>query len=110
MRKCSINIGDKDYTIQVNRESIIWLEARGFNIEEFAKKPITYIDIVWNAGFLVNHSDTINPKLALKLMETYKEEGGDVMEVVNFVLEEYQSFISALSDTKLKKKATITEA
>lgn len=108
MRKCSININDKDYTIQINRESIVWLEARGFSVEDFAKKPVTYIDIVWTSGFLVNHKE-VNNSLALKLMETYKEEGGDIMEIVNFILEEYQSFISALSDTKSKKKATITE-
>ena len=42
-------------------------------------------------------------------MESYREEGGDVMEVVKFVFEEYQSFINALSDTGSKKKATITE-
>lgn len=108
MRKCSITINDKEYSIQINRESIVWLEARGFAIDEFARKPITYVDTIWTAGFLVNHPD-VNPSLALKLMETYKDEGGDVMEVVNFILEEYQSFISALSDTKSKKKATITE-
>lgn len=108
MRKCSITIKDKEYTIQINRDSIVWLEARGFSIEEFTKKPITYIDIVWNSGFLMNHND-VNPSLAIKLMETYKEEGGDIMEIINFILEEYQSFIYALSDTKPKKKATITE-
>ena len=108
MRKCSITIKDKDYTIQVNRDSIVWLEARGFNIEEFAKKPITYIDILWTSGFLMNHPE-VSSNLALKLMETYTEEGGDIMEIINFILEEYQSFISALSDTKSKKKATITE-
>lgn len=108
MRKCSITINEKEYTIQINRDSIVWLEARGFSIEEFTRKPITYIDMIWTSGFLMNHSD-VNQSLALKLMETYKEEGGDIMEIVNFVLEEYQSFISALSDTKSKKKATITE-
>ena len=44
MRKCSITINEKEYTIQINRDSIVWLEARGFSIEEFTRKPITYID------------------------------------------------------------------
>lgn len=109
MRKCSISINNKDYTIQINRDSIVWLEAKGFNIEEFTKKPVTYIDIIWAAGFTMNHPE-VNLNLASKLMEKYKEEGGDIMEIINFILEEYQSFISALSDTKPKKKATITEA
>ena len=108
MRKCSININDKNYIIQINRESIVWLEGKGFSIEEFARKPITFTSIIWTSGFLMNHKE-VNANLALKLMETYTEEGGDVMEIINFILEEYQSFISALSDTELKKKATITE-
>lgn len=108
MRKCSITIKDKDYVIQMNRDSIVWLEGKGFNIEEFTKKPVTYIDILWASGFVMNHQN-VNSNLALKLMESYKEEGGDVMEIINFILEEYQSFISALSDTNSKKKATITE-
>ena len=108
MRKCSINIKDKEYTIQLNRDSIVWLENAGFNISDFDKKPLVTIELLWSAGFIMNHPE-VNPNLALKLMESYKEEDGDVAEVAKFVLEEYQSFISALSDTKLKKKATITE-
>ena len=83
MRKCSININDKDYVIQVNRDSIVWLEARGFSVEEFARKPITYIDMIWTSGFLVNHSD-VNQSLALKLMETYKEEALDLPKLEPF--------------------------
>ena len=108
MRKCSINIKDKDYTIQINRESIVWLERAGFNLGDYEKKPIITIELLWSAGFVMNHPE-VNPTLALKLMDSYREEGGDISEIVNFILEEYQSFISALSDTKPKKKATITE-
>lgn len=108
MRKCSINIKDKDYTIQLNRESIIWLENAGFDLSDFDKKPLITIELLWAAGFLMNHPE-VNPNLALKLMESYKEEKGDVSEVAKFVLDEYKSFINALSDTKPEKKATITE-
>lgn len=108
MKKCSINIKDKDYTIEITRDSIVWLENAGFNIENFEKKPLVTIELLWAAGFIQNHKD-VNPSLALKLMDSYKEEGGDVSEVARFVLDEYQSFINALSDTNSKKKATITE-
>lgn len=108
MRKCSINIKDKDYTIQLNRDSIVWLEQSGFSIGDFEKKPLVTIELLWAAGFIMNHPE-VNANLALKLMDSYKEEGGDVSEIARFVLDEYQSFISALSDTKSKKKATITE-
>ena len=108
MRKCSITIKDKDYTIQINRESVVWLENAGFAVEDFYRKPLMSVELLWTAGFIMNHSE-VNPNLALKLMDSYSEEGGDVAEVARFVLDEYQSFINALSATNSKKKATITE-
>lgn len=108
MRKCSITIKDKEYTIQMSRESVTWLEGAGFAAEDFYRKPLTSIELLWTAGFIMNHSE-VNPNLALKLMDSYKEEGGDVSEIARFVLDEYQSFINALSVTKSKKKVTITE-
>lgn len=109
MRKCSITIKDKEYTIQLNRDSVMWLEGAGFNVSDFDRKPLTSVELLWAAGFIMNHSE-VNPNLALKLMDSYREEGGDIAEVARFVLDEYQSFISALSVTNSKKKATITEA
>lgn len=109
MRKCSITIKDKEYTIQLNRDSVVWLESVGFSLEDITKKPVTSIDLLWAAGFVMNHPE-VNAGLALKLQQSYKEEGGDVMEVIKFISEEYQTFITALSDTgSKKKKATITE-
>jgi hypothetical protein len=108
MRKCSITINDKEYTIELNRESVVWLESSGFDLTEFDKKPLTCIELLWTSGFIMNHSE-VNPNLALKLMDTYKEEGGDVVEIAKFIMEEYQSFINALSVTNTKKKAKITE-
>ena len=108
MRKCSITIKDKEYSIQISRESVVWLESAGFAVEDFYKKPLTSVELLWTAGFIMNHSE-VNPNLALKLMDSYQEEGGDVAEIARFVLDEYQSFINALSDTKSKKKAKITE-
>lgn len=110
MRKCSINIKDKEYNLQLTRESIVWLEGQGFDASDFDKKPLTYMNMLWQSAFIANHRE-VNTNLALKLMDAYQEEGGDIAEVINFVVEEYQSFISALSDTKSKskKKATIQE-
>lgn len=108
MRKCSITIKDKEYNLQLNRESIIWLENSGFDISDFDKKPLSSIELLWNAGFIMNHPE-VNSNLALKLMDSYTEEGGDITEIAKFLIEEYQSFISALSVTNSKKKVTITE-
>lgn len=97
MRKLKLKINDKDYTLEMNRDSIKWLEAKGFSIEEFDKKPITYYDLIWTSLFLANHKD-INPNLAIKLMDTYQKSGKNPSKVVKFAIEEYQAFTNALAD------------
>lgn len=103
MRKLKIQIKDKEYTLEMNRESIKWLEANGFIASDFENKPITYADLVWNSLFLKNHPD-VNKNLSIKLMDEYIEEGKSVGAVLNFALEEYSTFINALTDIKSAKK------
>ena len=104
MRKLKLKIRDKDYVLEFDRTSIKWLEANGFNLEEFNKKPITFREYLWQCLFLKNHQD-VNPNLAIKLMESYALEKGQNMvnKVVKFAFEEYVSFINALTDTNSEK-------
>ena len=97
MRKLKLKINNKDYTLEMNRDTIKWLEANGFSIEDFDRKPVTYYDLLWNSLFLANHKD-VNPNLAIKLMGTYKSSGKNPAKVIKFAIEEYQSFINALAD------------
>ena len=97
MRKLKLKVNNKEYVLEMNRETVYWLEARGFVLEDFDKKPITYYDMLWTSLFLVNHKD-VNPNLAFKLMETYKDSGKNPAKVVRFAIEEYQSFIAAQAD------------
>ena len=103
MRKCEIEISEKTYVLELNRSSIKWLEANGFVAEEFDKKPITYIDLLWTSGFVKNNP-TITVGEGATLLDKYESEGGDVQEIVQFLTEEYKNFITALADTKSKKK------
>ena len=99
MRKLKLKINDKDYTLEMARDSIKWLEAMGFTIEEFDKKPITFYDLIWTSLFLANNKDVRqNPNLAMKLMETYEKSGKNPTYIVKFGVEEYQAFTSALAD------------
>ncbi len=112
MRKLKLKINDKDYTLEMNRDTIKWLEANGFSIEDFDKKPVTYYDLLWLSLFLANHRD-VNPNLAIKLMDSYKASGKSPAKVVRFAVEEYQSFMNALADinsTENEEKLEIIEA
>ncbi|MEI3530076.1 MAG: DUF5055 domain-containing protein [Bacilli bacterium] len=101
MRKLKLKINDKDYTLEFNRDSIKWLEANGFSIEDFDKKPLTYYDLLWYGLFLANHGD-VNPSLAMKLMETYGKEH-KVAQVIRFAIDEYNAFMFALADINSEK-------
>lgn len=105
MRQLKLKIKDKEYILEYNRDSIKWLEAVGFDIEEFTKKPVTYREILWQSLFVKNYGNTVNPTLAIKLMDSYAEEKGEVMvnKVVKFAFDEYTAFINALAGTNSEK-------
>ena len=102
MRKLELNINNKNYTLMMNRESIKWLEANGFNAEEFNKKPITFYDLIWTSLFIANHKE-VNSNLAIKLLETYQKSGKNVSLIISFAIEEYQSFMSCPNRYKYEK-------
>lgn len=104
MRKLILKINNKDYTLEMNRLSIKWLEAHGFSIADFEAKPLTYYDLLWTSLFGANHKD-VNPNLAIKLLESYEKEKGTKMvaKVVKFAIEEYTSFMNALADIDSKE-------
>lgn len=109
MNTCTITINDKEYTLCLTREAVKKIESMGFNIQNFIQKPITYQDILWYGGFVAKHPD-VNSNLAIKLMESYREDEGDVNEVLEFLSEEYSNFVNAPADTASKKKAKIVKA
>lgn len=109
MNECIIEIGDKEYTLCLTRESIKEIEKQGFNISKFMDKPITYMDLLWYSGFYAKHRN-INQTKAQNLQNQYREEGGDVNEVIEFLADEYSNFVNAPTDTKSVKKAKIVKA
>ena len=105
MRQLKLKINEKDYILEYNRDSIKWLEREGFDLNEFIKKPVTYMDIIWESLFVKNYSNTVNHNLAMKLMDSYSQEKGNamVMKVITFAVEEYKSFLDALAGTDSEK-------
>ena len=56
--------------------------------------------MLWYSLFIENHPE-VNPSLSIKLMDAYKKSGKSVGNVIRFAIEEYTSFMNALSDTDL---------
>jgi len=105
MRKLKLVINEKEYILEYNRDSIKWLESTGFDMNQFMIKPVTYREILWQSLFLKNYNNTVNPNLALKLMDSYAKEKGELMvnKVIKFAIEEYAAFIDALAGTNSEK-------
>ena len=104
MRKLKLTIREKEYILEYNRDSIKWLEAVGFNIDDLTKKPLTCQELLWQALFVKNYANTVNPNLAMKLMDSYIEEKGKdgrtlFNQIIKFAVEEYIAFIDALAGT-----------
>jgi hypothetical protein len=108
MNTCTIEIKEKEYTLCLNRDAIRLAEGMGFNMAEMEQgiKILTHTEILWRAGFYENHKE-VNDSLSLKLKESYQAEGGDVGEVVAFLIQEYMGFLTALTNGKSEKKAKI---
>ena len=90
MRKLKLKINDKDYTLEMNRSSIKWLEAHGFSIADFEAKPLTYYDLLWTSLFGANHKD-VNPNLAIKLLEKRDELLKPLNDFVDELMSEIES-------------------
>ena len=105
MRQLKLKINEKDYILEYNRDSIKWLEREGFDLNDFMRKPVTYLEMLWQSLFIKNYSNTVNPTLALRLMDSYSEEKGNamLMKVISFAIEEYKSFLDALAGTDSEK-------
>ena len=87
------------------RKDAIKTEEKGLNILE--GKMVKIYSKMFYTGMLA-YNPFINEDEALKLMDKYSEEGGDVDEVVTFLTGEYQNFLKPQeSKKKTKKKAQI---
>lgn len=111
MRKLKLNINDKEYVLELNRNAIKWLEDKGYEPIKFESKPLTYFEMLWESLFIANYQNTVSHNLAMKLMETY-EEKHNVTSVIKFAIEEYATFMNALADTNSmeNEKLEIIEA
>ena len=54
-KKINLKYKDIDYILEYNRMSIKMIENEGFELEEFGKKPMSMIELVFKGAFYKNH-------------------------------------------------------
>ena len=103
-----IEVGNKEYTLGYpTREDAKIAESKGVDLVNNGGKLITLNDKIFWTGLLAKHPSTTEYE-AIKIMEKYKEEEGDIDEIISFLTEQYLAFIKS-PDGKKKKKAQIVE-
>lgn len=92
--KIQFTYKDVPYVLEYNRMAIKQMEASGFSLEEFTKKPMINVDIAFKGLFLKNHKRT-NEKL---IEEIYDKLGNrdQLIEKIGVMLTE--SYNSLLDD------------
>ncbi len=105
MKKLDLKIGEKNYDLRLNRNSIKWLEARGFVLDDLDKKIVTYRDLLWASLFVANYVNTNVSEIETLREEYIKEKGVNMFnKVVAFAMDEYLAFLNAQFDTNSKMK------
>ena len=56
--KISLTYNDVPYTLEYDRMAIKAMEASGFSVEEFIKKPLSNIELAFAGAFIKNHRKT----------------------------------------------------
>lgn len=56
--KINLTYKDVPYVLEFDRMSIKTLEANGFSVEEFIKKPMLNIELAFAGSFIKNHRKT----------------------------------------------------
>lgn len=108
-KKAIVDIGGKDYTFELDRRTVIYLEEEtGFAVAKVENQPVTQSRNIWVGG-LQKHHPKLKFNTRVDLYHTFVDEGGDVSEIVAFLIEQYAGFLQTNPKDTQKKKEIIFE-
>lgn len=102
-----IEIDEKNYKLGFpSRDDIKKAENLGLRLFEIEEKPINVTDKLFYTALLSKQA-TITEEEAIKLLNKYIEEGGDIGEINNFLIKQYTAFQQSPNGKKIKKAKII---
>lgn len=107
MSKIFIEVGEKEYTLELDRKEIARAEVLGLRVREFENAPTTQSYLLFRSGLHKNHPN-LKASECDDLFDKYAKEDGDTNEIIELLLNEYASFFSTTqADTTKVKKARV---
>ena len=88
--KIKLTYKDVPYVLEFDRMSIKTLEANGFSVEEFIKKPMMNIELAFAGAFIKNHRKTKQVTID-EIFNKMKDKRKLVETLVQMVSETYEA-------------------
>lgn len=101
-KKITFKYEDKEYTLEYNRDVVVRLEKKGFNISEADSKPINTLETLFKGAFYKNHKDVSEEK-ALEIYNNIKDRTKLNESLVEMYAEVYKTTIGDTDEDDSKK-------
>ena len=88
--KINLTYKDVPYVLEYDRMSIKTLEANGFSVEEFIKKPMSNIELAFAGAFIKNHRKT-KQSVIDEIYAGCKDKSKLVETLIQMVQETYEA-------------------
>lgn len=95
--KIKFTYKDTPYVLEFDRMSIKTLEANGFSVEEFMRKPMLNIDLAFAGAFIKNHRKTKQTVID-EIFNKMKDKQKLVESLVQMIDETYSSLFEEPED------------
>lgn len=79
-------------------------EKTGFSLFKMQEEPLNQIGKLFR-GALLWKKPSMSEYEAIKIMDKYQEEGGDIRDINEFLIEQYSNFFNVQAGAKDKIKA-----
>lgn len=90
--KINLTWKGETYTLEYNRMSVKMLEQSGFVLDEFLKKPMTNIELVFAGAFIKNHKK-VQQQVIDEIFSKLANKDGLIVQLQKMIQETYESLL-----------------
>jgi hypothetical protein len=96
--KINLTYKNVPYCLEYDRMSVKTLEANGFSIQEFIKKPMSNIEMAFAGAFIKNHRK-VKQDLILEIYGKCKDKDKLINTLITMIQETYESLFEDTNDS-----------
>lgn len=90
--KINLTWKGETYTLEYNRATVRMLEQAGFVMDEFLRKPMTNIELVFSGAFIKNHKN-IQQSTIDEIFASTRDKNKMIVALQNMIQETYESLL-----------------